>query len=191
MNLEEADSNQDDDPRAARDLHRPVGCQAQELGFLASQWILLAHWVGGRKLVEDAIRFALMECGNDTEFIGRQIETVQERAKPWLWREACLAAYKRRQNIPRPRVERFPGPTPVGAALATVVGNAPDPKIAQRFARISDRLRAGEEVRLWGLGRFNRYRVVKGEKTGKPEIIMSNGARRFLDADDLLYMTEE
>ena len=89
------------------------GAQKEKISSLAADWMLRAHWVGGRRVVEDALRFALLECGNDAELIERQVEKVEERAKPWLWREACRSAFKFSLNAPRQRAERFPGPTSI------------------------------------------------------------------------------
>ena len=146
------------------------GAQKEKISSLAADWMLRAHWVGGRRVVEDALRFALLECGNDAEFIQRQVEKVEERAKPWLWREACRSAFKFSLNAPRQRAERFPGPTSISAPLSKIAGEdrAARQRAEQRFHRIRDHLRreTKTEITLWGLGRINRYRVVQGEKTG-------------------------
>ena len=183
--------NSDDDPRHAQRVGSPIGCEAMALGFLASDWILRAHWVGGRKLVEDAIRFALMECGNDQAFIRERIESVQQLAKPWLWREACLVEYKRRQSVPRERT-RFAGPAPISAPLARLTGQAKRPDIADlrvRLGRIADKFRAGEPVVLYGMGRINKYRVVAGKRGGL-DIVSDTGARRILEPADLAHLED-
>jgi hypothetical protein len=111
------------DPRHPRaQIGMEPGAATCEIHMLAGRWILMAHWVGGRRIVEQAIWFAFCECGNDWDFVREQVERTQQLAKPWIWREACLAVYKRRQAIPRtpepkPRPQEWRKMTPAQRGL--------------------------------------------------------------------------
>jgi hypothetical protein len=181
------------DPRHPRaQVGISPGSATNYVCFAASRWAELAHWIGGKRVIEQAVWFTLKECGEDMAFLDEMIEKVQPRHLPWKWRADCVDEFKRRRNAPRSAPKRFEEPT-FGSLLQAAFNAMPPAEVRARLekwhAEIAAKTRAGQEIVLYGTARVNRYRVVPG-KTGEPDIIAPSGQRTRLLAEDLARLQE-